>query len=156
MAGNYKVGDKMPAFKSTIENGETISNETIKGKDVIFFFYPKDDTPTCTKEACNLRDNYKIFKKNKIEVYGVSPDSESKHVKYIAKYDLPFSLISDPDKELLNLLGYYGPKKFMGKEVVGVYRTTIVINKEGVITHIIEKVVSAKHSAQLVEVLGIK
>ena len=155
MKGNYKVGDLIPEFKATLENGHTISSDKLKGKKTIIFFYPKDDTPTCTKEACNLRDNYKFFTKHKYAIYGISPDSEKRHLKFKEKYSLPYSLIADPDKDIINKFGYFGPKIFMGKEVEGVYRTTIVLDEETRITHIIEKVVSGDHSKQLAEAIGL-
>ncbi|MBC7886043.1 MAG: peroxiredoxin [Saprospiraceae bacterium] len=152
--GNFKAGDKVPSFSLTLENGKPISDKSMKGKKVILFFYPSDDSPTCTKEACNLKDNYKIFKKNGYTIYGVSPDTEKKHKKFIDKYKLPYSLIADPDKTLINSFGYFGPKIFMGKNIEGVYRTTVVVDEDGIITHIIENVVSGKHAEQLSELLG--
>lgn len=152
--GNFNVGDKIPSFSSVIEDGSIITSESILGKKVILFFYPKDDSPTCTKEACNLRDNYKIFLKKGYTIYGISPDTDKKHKKFIDKYELPYSLIADPDKTIINAFGYFGPKVFMGKNVEGVYRTTIVINEEGVISHIIDNVVSGEHSSQLSTILG--
>lgn len=152
--GNFKVGDRIPSFSSVIEDGSPISDKSIAGKKVILFFYPKDDSPTCTKEACNLRDNYKIFQKKGYTIYGISPDNDKKHKKFIDKYELPYSLIADPDKTIINAFGYFGKKIFMGKEVEGVYRTTIAFDENGIITHIIDNVVSGEHSAQLSEALG--
>lgn len=156
LMGNFKVGDQIPSFSAVIEDGSPISSESIKGKKTIIFFYPKDDSPTCTKEACNLRDNYKIFERNGYTIYGLSPDTDKKHKKFIDKYELPYSLISDSDKSILNAFGFFGPKIFMGKEVTGVYRTTVVIDENGVLSHIIEDVVSGNHSQQLADALGIK
>lgn len=152
--GNVKVGDVIPAFKTTNELGELITSESVKGFKTILFFYGQDDTPTCTKEACNLRDNYKMFSSKGYKVYGISKDNEKKHKKFIDKYDLPYSLLADTDLSVMNAFGYYGPKIFMGKEVTGVYRTTVVTDENGIITHIIDNVVSAEHSNQLKEVLG--
>lgn len=152
--GNVKVGDVIPAFKTTNELGELITSESVKGYKTILFFYGQDDTPTCTKEACNLRDNYKMFSSKGYKVYGISKDNEKKHKKFIDKYDLPYSLLADTDLSVMNAFGYYGPKIFMGKEVTGVYRTTVVTDENGIITHIIDNVVSAEHSNQLKEVLG--
>jgi len=153
--GNVKVGDSIPAFQSTNELGESISSESIKGNKTILFFYGQDDTPTCTKEACNIRDNYKMFSSKGYKVYGISKDNEKKHKKFIDKYDLPYSLLADTDLSVMNAFGYYGPKIFMGKEVTGVYRTTVVTDEKGIITHIIDNVVSAEHSNQLKEALGL-
>jgi len=152
---SIKVGDKIPKFEGVDENGNPVTPETLFGKKFILFFYPKDDSPGCTKEACNLRDNYKVFKKNNFEIYGISPDTEKKHKKFIEKYEFPYSLIADPDKSIINAFGLFGPKKFMGKDIVGVYRTTLVIDETGVVTHIIDKVKTDDHAAQLTEVLGI-
>ncbi|MBK8624249.1 MAG: peroxiredoxin [Saprospiraceae bacterium] len=153
--GNFVVGDKIPSFKSVNENGEPITSENILGYKTILFFYGQDDTPTCTKEACNLRDNYKIFSSKGYKIYGVSKDTEKKHKKFIDKYDLPYSLIADTEITVMNAFGYYGPKVFMGKHVTGVYRTTIVIDEFGIITHIIDNVVSGDHANQLKSALGI-
>jgi peroxiredoxin Q/BCP len=153
--GNFVVGDKIPSFKSVNENGEPITSENILGYKTILFFYGQDDTPTCTKEACNLRDNYKIFSSKGYKIYGVSKDTEKKHKKFIDKYDLPYSLIADTEITVMNAFGYFGPKVFMGKHVTGVYRTTIVIDEFGIITHIIDNVVSGDHANQLKSALGI-
>jgi len=153
--GNVKVGDSVPEFHSVNENGEKVTAETLKGQKTILFFYGQDDTPTCTKEACNIRDNYSIFLSNGYKVFGISKDNEKKHKKFIDKYNLPYSLIADTDLSVMNAFGYHGPKIFMGKEVVGVYRTTVVTNEKGIITHIIDNVISADHSNQLKEALGI-
>jgi thioredoxin-dependent peroxiredoxin len=153
--GHFKVGDKIPVFSSVNENGEVVSSQTILGNKTILFFYGQDDTPTCTKEACNLRDGYKIFTSNGYKILGISKDSEKKHKKFIEKYELPYSLIADTDLSVMNAFGYYGPKIFMGKQVTGVYRTTLVVDENGIITHIIDNVVSADHTNQLREALKI-
>ena len=153
--GKVKIGESVPFFSSVIENGEKITSETIKGHKTILFFYRQDDTPTCTKEACNLRDNFKTFASRGFKVYGISKDNEKKHKKFIEKYDLPYSLIADTDLSVMNAFGYYGPKRFMGKDVIGVYRTTIITDENAIITHIIEDVVSAEHSSQIKAALGI-
>jgi len=148
-------GNVIPAFSGIDENGLVVSSETIKGKKIILFFYPKDDSPGCTKEACNLRDNYSLFKKHGYVIYGISPDTDKKHKKFIDKYEFPYSLIADPEKEIINAFGLWGPKKFMGKDIVGVYRTTVVADENGIITEIIDKVKTDSHSAQLAEALGL-
>ena len=119
------------------------------------FFYPQDDTPTCTKEACNLRDNYSFFEQHGYTVLGISKDTAKKHQKFIDKYSLPFSLIADPEMSMLNAFGFFGPKMFMGKEVMGTYRTTVVTDEKGVITHLIGDVVAAEHTEQIKKALGL-
>ena len=153
--GNVKVGDVIPAFDAVNEKGEKVTPDTLKGHKNIIFFYGQDDTPTCTKEACNLRDNFKAFDSKGYRIYGVSKDNEKKHQKFINKYDLPYSLIADKELSMMSAFGYYGPKIFMGKQVNGVYRTTVVTNEKGIITHIIEDVFSGDHSNQLKTALGI-
>ena len=151
--GKYKVGDLIPPFSSVLEDGSPITSKSILGKKVILFFYPKDDSPTCTKEVCNLRDNFKIFQKKGFTIFGISPDTEKKHKKFVDKYELPFSLIADPDKSIINAFGYFGPKVFMGKNVEGVYRTTIIIDENGFILHIIDNVISGEHANQIAKEL---
>jgi len=148
-----KAGDKAPNFKGANESGDTIALKDYKGKKLALFFYPKDDTPTCTKEACSLRDGYKALQKNGIEVLGVSPDKSKKHEKFIGKYELPFSLLADTEQETLKAYGVWGPKKFMGKEYVGVHRTTFLIDEKGEIEHVIEKVKSKEHADQILDLL---
>jgi len=153
--GNVKVGDRVPSFRATMQTGEEISEASLNGKKHILFFYPQDDTPTCTKEACNLRDNYSFFEQHGYTILGISKDTAKKHQKFIDKYSLPFSLIADPEFSVLNAFGFYGPKMFMGKEVMGTYRTTVVTDEAGVITHIIEDVVAAEHTEQIKKALGL-
>ena len=154
MMNKVSVGDRIPDFNAWDENGNAINADNLLGQKAIIFFYPQDDTPTCTKEACNLRDNYTMFKKNGYEVYGVSKDSIKKHQKFIEKYDLPYHLLADPELSMLDAFGYHGPKKFMGKEVIGTYRTTVIIDENGIITHIIDNVKAAEHSSQIKVALG--
>ena len=149
---HLKIGDKAPDFKGTIENGQQVSLADFSGKKLVVFFYPADNTPTCTKEACNLRDNYRDFQKGGYEVLGVSPDSERKHVNFINKFELPYHLIADTDKEMLKAYGVWGPKKFMGREFIGVHRVTFVIDEEGIIENIIEKVKAKEHARQILGV----
>ncbi len=150
-----KVGDKIPDFTVYDQQGNEITNRSLLGNKTILFFYPKDNTPTCTKVACNIRDNYEVFTQNGYKVYGVSKDSVKSHVGFIAKNHFPFSLLSDPNLSALKAFGFYGPKKFMGREVIGTYRTTVVFDEKGIITHIIDKVASADHTAQLRNLIGI-
>ncbi len=150
-----KTGDIIPAFEALDEKGEKITDVNLLGSKNILFFYPKDDTPTCTKEACNLRDNHEYFTSKGYKIYGISKDNVVKHQKFISKYTLPFTLIADPDLNVLNAFGFYGPKKFMGKDIVSTYRTTVVTDENNVITHIIYDVKSADHSNQLKEAIGL-
>ena len=147
-----KEGDKAPAINAVDENGNKVKLSDFKGKKVILFFYPKDNTPGCTAESCNLRDNYKALKKKGFEVLGVSPDSEKSHQKFIDKYDLPFTLVADTEKEVSKKYGVYGKKKFMGKEYMGIIRTTFVIDEKGKIEKIFDKVKTKEHSEQILEI----
>lgn len=144
-----KKGDKAPAFKSTNEKGETISLADYKGKKLVLYFYPKDSTPSCTAEACDLRDNYHTFREQGYEILGVSPDSAKSHVKFIAKYQLPFSLLSDMDHSLAETYGVWGEKMLFGRKYMGVLRTTFVINEKGILEKVIEKVDTKAHTQQL-------
>lgn len=153
--GKVKVGDHIPSFNAEDENGVPLTADSLKGQKCIIFFYGQDDSPTCTKEACNIRDNYALFSSNGYKVYGVSKDNAKKHKKFIDKYELPYSLIADPTLSMMSAFGYFGPKIFMGKEVNGVYRTTVVTDEAGTITHIISDVVSGDHANQLKNALGI-
>ena len=148
-----KVGDKVPSFESNNEKGDPITSESLLGNKYILFFYPKDDSPSCTKEACSLRDKYRIFEKNDYLIFGVSPDTEKKHQKFIDKYEFQYSLLADPEKKMINDFGLWGPKTFMGREITGVYRTTLVVNEEGIIVEIIKKVKTKEHANQLIEAL---
>lgn len=146
-----KIGDQAPAINAIDENGNPFKLSDLKGKKVVLYFYPKDDTPGCTKQACNLKDNYTELQKRGYEVVGVSADDEAKHQKFIAKYELPFKLIADTDKKVINDYGVWGPKKFMGKEYDGIHRTTFIIDEKGKIEDIIEKVKTKEHSAQIIK-----
>lgn len=144
-----KIGDKAPAFSCADENGNIRSIKDYKGKKLVLYFYPKDSTPGCTAEACDLRDNYKTFQKKGYEILGVSPDSASKHLKFIAKYELPFSLLADEDHAVAEAYGAWGEKSLYGKKYMGILRSTFVIDEKGKIENIIEKVDTKNHSAQL-------
>ena len=144
-----QVGDRAPAFESVNENGDSISLSDYRGKNLILFFYPKDDSPGCTKEACSLRDNFRALTKAGYEILGVSPDKYTKHKKFIDKYEFQYSLAADTEKEIINAYGLWGTKKFMGREVVGVHRTTFLINEEGYIDNIIFKVKTKDHAQQI-------
>ena len=147
-----KEGDSAPDFSGTDQNGNPIKLSDFSGKKLILYFYPKDDTPGCTKEACNLRDNYNELKNNDFEVIGVSADNSAKHLKFIDKYDLPFSLIADTEKSVINAYQCWGPKKFMGREYEGILRKTFVI-EYNTIVKIFEKVKTADHFQQIMEAL---
>ncbi|MFM2208139.1 MAG: thioredoxin-dependent thiol peroxidase [Bacteroidota bacterium] len=144
-----KVGDKAPDFKVNDENGKVRSLKDFKGKKLVLFFYPKDNTSGCTKEACNLRDNYARLKKAGFEVVGVSTDSEKSHLGFIDKHDLPFTLLADTEKELVAAYDVWGDKVLYGKKYKGVFRTTFVINEKGVIAEVISDVDTEAHAAQI-------
>jgi len=152
---HLKVGDKAPYFEGKDQDGNDISLETYAGKKLVLFFYPKDDSPGCTKEACSIRDHYRVFEKNGYKILGVSPDNEKKHKKFIDKYEFQYPLLADPDKKTIHAYGLWGPKIFMGKEVIGVHRYTFIINEEGMISHIIDKVKTTDHGIQIAEAVGI-
>ena len=146
-----KPGDDAPAFEGKDQNGNTIKLSDYKGKKVVLYFYPKDSTPGCTAQACDLRDNYGALQQKGYEVIGVSQDSEKSHQKFIEKQSLPFSLIADVDHAVHNLYGTWDLKKFMGKEYMGTLRTTFVIDEEGKIEEVIDKVKTKEHSAQILK-----
>ena len=146
-----KVGDTAPEINSVNQNGDTISLSQFKGKKIILYFYPKDMTPGCTAQSCNLSENYVKLQKNGFEVLGVSCDSVERHQKFIEKYSLPFNLISDEEKKVVNDYGVWGLKKFMGKEYMGINRTTFIINESGIIDEIITKVNTKDHSSQILK-----
>jgi len=148
---HLKIGDKAPAINSIDQNGEAITLEQFKGKKVVLYFYPKDMTPGCTVQSCNLRDNYQTLLDNGYVVLGCSADSPTRHIKFIEKHDLPFPLISDESKEVLKAFGVWGPKKFMGKEYDGISRTTFVIDEKGIIEDVITKVDTKDHTSQILK-----
>jgi peroxiredoxin Q/BCP len=144
-----KEGIKAPQFKGIDQNGNTITLDDFKGKKLILYFYPKDNTPGCTAEACNLRDNYNTLLKNGYAIVGVSPDTEKSHKGFAGKYSLPFPLIADTTKEILNDYGVWGEKQMYGKSYFGVIRTTFIIDEKGVIEKIITKVDTSGHTEQI-------
>lgn len=143
-------GDQAPSFSAKDQDGNLHQSADYKGKKLVVFFYPKADTPTCTTEACNLRDNYHAFMAKGYAILGVSADSEKKQAKFKDKYSLPFPLLADEDKSVINAFGVWGPKKFMGLEFDGIHRTTFVIDEKGIIEEVITKVKSKEHSAQII------
>lgn len=148
---HLRVGDAAPKICALDENGDEITTEQFRGKKVVLFFYPKDNTPTCTVEACNLRDNYADLLNKGIAVIGVSADSGKKHLNFISKFNLPFPLIADVDKTVIKDYGVWGPKKFMGRNFDGIHRTTFLIDENGLIEKIIEKVKAKEHTMQILE-----
>lgn len=153
MAVTLKEGDKAPGFSGVDQNGNTIQLSDFAGKNLILYFYPKDNTPGCTKEACNLRDNYEMWLDKGYSVLGVSPDSEASHQKFISKFDLPFPLLADTEKTVLQAYGTFGEKNMYGKKVMGVLRTTFVIDANGVIVQVFKRPKNAEHTEQIVESL---
>ena len=145
------VGDKAPDFSALNEHGEIISLADYVGRKVILYFYPKDMTPGCTAESCNLGDNYSLLQDKGFEIIGVSPDPAKRHLKFIEKYSLPFTLLADEDKIVLNAYNVWGHKKFMGKEYDGVHRTTFVIDDKGIIEKIFLNVKTKDHTNQILE-----
>jgi thioredoxin-dependent peroxiredoxin len=145
-----KPGDKAPDFQGKDQNGNMISLSDFKGSKLVIYFYPKDNTPGCTAQACNLRDNYELLQEKGYKVIGVSADSEKSHKGFIEKFNLPFPLIADTDKEIIKAFGVWGPKKFMGKTFDGIHRTTFVIDENGVIEEVISKVETKDHTAQII------
>ncbi|HMQ59131.1 MAG TPA: thioredoxin-dependent thiol peroxidase [Flavilitoribacter sp.] len=146
-----KKGDPAPDFSAVNEKGETVTLSDFRGKKLVLYFYPQDNTPTCTKEACNLRDGYAELREKGFEILGVSPDSAKKHTSFRRKFNLPFSLLADTDRKIVNDYGVWGPKKFMGMNIVSVHRTTFIIDEKGIIERIITNVVSGKHVQQILE-----
>ncbi len=146
-----KEGDKAPDFTSKNQNGDEVKLSDFTGKRVVLYFYPKDDTPGCTKEACSLRDSFDVFEAKGIKILGVSNDDEKKHQKFILKYTLPFDLLADTDKSLVEKYGVYGEKKFMGKTYMGINRKTFLIDENGNIVKIFDKVKVAEHAAEVLQ-----
>ena len=145
-----KEGDKAPSFKGVTETGKAVSLTDYKGKKLVLYFYPKDSTPGCTAEACDLRDHYKMFQKQGFEILGVSPDSEASHQKFITKFELPFSLLADTDHSIAESFGAWGEKSMYGKKYMGILRTTFVIDEKGKIEKVIEKVDTKNHTQQII------
>lgn len=149
------TGDKAPDFTAKDQDGKEFRFSALNGKKIALYFYPKDDTPGCTKEACSLRDGFPKLKKNGIEVVGVSPDDEESHRKFIGKYDLPFTLLADTGKDLVNLYGVYGERNLYGNKFMGVKRTTFLIDEEGTIVKIFKRVKVAEHADEVLKGFGI-
>lgn len=151
MATQLTEGQKAPAFKGRDQNGKAVSLSDFTGKKVVLFFYPEDDTPTCTVQACNLRDNYSLLKKHGWAVLGVSPDDEKKHKKFEAKYDLPFTLIADPDHSIIDKYGVWGEKQLYGRQYMGLHRTTFLIDEKGVIKKVFLRPKNKQHAEEIMQ-----
>jgi peroxiredoxin Q/BCP len=148
-------GEKAPDFKTKDQNGKVVSLKDFRGKKVVLYFYPEDDTPTCTVEACNLRDNYEDLRKAGFVVLGVSPDDKNKHKKFEEKYELPFTLLEDPEKTIIDAYGVWGEKNMYGRKYMGLFRTTFLIDEEGMIFKIFKKPKSKIHSEEILKAVGI-
>ena len=146
---HLKAGDQAPNFETIDHNGKKITLKGLKGKKVVLYFYPKDNTPGCTLQACNLRDNIELLKKANYTVLGVSNDNQKSHLKFIEKHELPFNLLMDEDKVIVKSYGVYGEKKFMGRVYDGIHRITFVIDEDGIIEKVIDKVKTKDHTAQI-------
>jgi thioredoxin-dependent peroxiredoxin len=142
-------GQKMPKFSGIDQNGIPINSGQLKGKKLAIYFYPADDTPTCTKQACNLRDHYELLVRAGITVIGISPDNVKKHKNFEQKYALPFSLIADSDTAIAQLFGVWGPKTFMGKNYIGLHRTTFLVSEKGIVEHVISKPITKAHAEEI-------
>lgn len=146
-----QAGEKAPTFSLKNEKGEIVSLKDFVGEKVAIYFYPKDDTPGCTKQACNIRDNYKVLKKHHIQVIGISADDELSHASFAKKYKLPFPLLADPQMKVIKKYGVWGEKNLYGNKFMGIIRTTFLIDDKGKIHHIIKGVKTADHSAQILK-----
>jgi peroxiredoxin Q/BCP len=146
-----KIGDKAPSFSGTNSQGKKINLVDFKGRKVAIYFYPEDDSPTCTIQSCNLRDNYSALKKEGIEVIGISPDDEKSHKNFEEKFNLPFTLITDPDHKIMNKYGVWEKKKLFGHEYMGVLRTTFLIDEKGIIQKIFLRPKSKAHAEEIIK-----
>lgn len=151
MATHLEPGQKAPAFSGKDQNGKTVSLKDYTGKKVVLYFYPEDDTPTCTVQACNLRDNYSLLQQNGYTVLGVSPNDSADHGKFAEKYQLPFTLIADPQHTIIEKYGVWGEKNLYGRKYLGLHRTTFVIDEKGIITKILKKPRSKMHAAEILK-----
>ncbi len=148
------VGAEVPDVEVPDQDGQPVNLKNFKGEKLIVFFYPKDNSPSCTKEACSLRDHHDTFTEHGYKVFGVSPDSQKAHQNFINKQNLPYSLLSDPEHELTKAFGAWGEKKMYGKTYMGLLRSTFVVDEEGMISHVVPKVKTKEHAEQLLEMLN--
>ena len=148
---HLQEGDKAPAFTGKDQDGKSVSLSGYKGKKVVLYFYPEDDTPTCTVQACNLRDNYALLKKAGFTILGISPDEEKKHKKFEGKYDLPFTLVADPGHTIIDKYGVWGEKLLYGRRYMGLHRTTFLIDEKGIIRKIFLKPKSKQHAEEILK-----
>ena len=146
-----KEGKKAPAFKGIDQNGDPVSSKDFKGKKWVLYFYPQDNTPTCTVQACNLRDNFSALQKNGISIVGISPDEVKKHKKFEEKFNLPFTLLADTDHNIIDKYGVWGEKMLYGKKYMGLHRTTFLIDEKGIIGKVIAKPKSKQHAEEILE-----
>lgn len=146
-----KLGDSLPEFVGKNQDGKEINSEQLKGKKLVVFFYPKASTPGCTTEACNLRDHYSVLKQKGFQLIGVSADSEKKQKKFAVKNELPFDMIADENHDIIDKFGVWQLKKFMGREFMGIVRTTFVFDENGICTQVIDKVKTKDHASQILE-----
>lgn len=153
---HLKIGDKSPDFSVKDQNGDLVELKDYAGKRVVIYFYPKDNTPGCTIQACNLRDNYSELQKQGIVILGVSADGEKKHQNFSKKFKLPFPLLADEEHQMLNNFGVWGPKKFMGRTYDGIHRTTFLLDENHTIIGIIEKPKTARHTREILEIYNEK
>jgi peroxiredoxin Q/BCP len=149
---HLKEGEKAPAFTGNDQNGKPVSIADYKGKKIVLFFYPEDDTPTCTIQACNLRDNYPLLKKNGWVVIGVSPDDEKSHLKFEKKFSLPYILLADPEHKIIDKYGVWGEKHLYGRDYMGIHRTTFLIDEKGVIQKIFLRPKNKQHAEEIIKV----
>jgi peroxiredoxin Q/BCP len=145
-----EAGQKAPSFKGKNQTGETVSLKDYLGKKLAIFFYPEDDTPTCTEQACNLRDNYALLKKEGIEVVGISPDDVKSHEQFIGKFELPYTLVADPQKKIIEAYGVWGEKNMYGRKYMGLIRKTFLVDEKGVIKHIFKKPRVRQHAEEII------
>lgn len=151
MATHLVVGQKAPSFTGSDQNGNKISLADLHGEKIVLYFYPQDDTPTCSVQACNLRDNYIELKKKRFTVIGISADSVESHQKFIKKYNLPFILIADPSHAIIEIYGVWGEKNLYGRKYMGLHRTTFIINEQGTIEKILKKPKSKVHTGEILK-----
>ena len=151
METHLEVGQPAPPFSAKDETGKTVSLKAFRGRKVVLYFYPEDDTPTCTTQACNLRDNYALLKKMGYEILGISPNDVASHQKFKTKFNLPFTLLADPEKKVIAQYGVWGEKKLYGRTYMGLHRTTFVIDEKGIIEKIVLRPRSKVHAAELLK-----